>query len=59
MDAEYLLKTFPYEYKGGGYFRRKGVKKGEVAEIIHGDEIVKKVIEHILNPVSNIPFNKK
>jgi len=27
-----LSKLFPFEYQGGGYFRRKGVKKGEKAE---------------------------
>ena len=30
-----------FEYKGGGYFRKKGIPKGEKAEIIHGGEFIK------------------
>lgn len=26
---------FPYEYRGAGYFRRKGVAVGEAAHIVH------------------------
>lgn len=43
------LKDFPYKYVGGGYFRDSRIKKGENADIVHGDEIVKKIIEFIIN----------
>jgi hypothetical protein len=35
-----MSKEFPYEYVGGGYFRRKGVPKGEPAETLHGAQAV-------------------
>jgi hypothetical protein len=34
-----LDEVFPWEYKGGGYFRKRGVKKGEKAEMLHGKEV--------------------
>ena len=37
--------VFPFEYSGGGYFRKKGVKKGVRAEILHGEQ----AINYILN----------
>jgi hypothetical protein len=33
--------AFPFEYQGGGYFRRKGVPQGTTAEILHGEQAVK------------------
>jgi hypothetical protein len=36
-----LEEIFPYEYVGGGYFRKKGVAKGDKADIIHGPEVPK------------------
>ena len=35
-----LDELFPFEYSGGGYFRRKGVPKGDVADILHGMQAV-------------------
>jgi hypothetical protein len=31
-----LSTVFPYEYSGGGYFRKKHCDKGESAPILHG-----------------------
>ena len=31
---------FPFEYQGGGYFRRKGIPQGKPAEMLHGIEAV-------------------
>lgn len=36
---------FPFEYIGGGYFRKIGVPKGKVAETLHGMQ----AIEYLLN----------
>jgi len=35
-----MQDPFPFEYMGGGYFRRKGVPKGQPAEMLHGMEVV-------------------
>ena len=32
-------EIFPFEYVGGGYFRRKKVQKGVAAEMLHGQEV--------------------
>ena len=40
-----LEELFPFEYVGGGYFRRKGVPKNVSAEILLGNEAVKRVYE--------------
>ena len=44
-----LIESFGFCYVGGGYFRQKGVAKGERAKIIHGDEIIEAVIRHVLS----------
>lgn len=31
--------VFPFEYVGGGHFRRAGVPKGEPAETLHGEQV--------------------
>jgi hypothetical protein len=31
---------FPFVYVGGGYFRRAGVPRGDVAEMLHGQQVV-------------------
>lgn len=33
---EYLTS---FEYTGGGYYRKKGVPRGESADMLHGSEI--------------------
>jgi len=38
MDQIELKEVFPFQYVGGGYFRKSGTPKGEVAEILHGAE---------------------
>lgn len=35
-----LNEIFPFEYKGGGYFRLKGVPKEKKAPILHGEEAI-------------------
>ncbi len=37
--------TFPFDYIGGGYFRRRGVAKGTSAEVLHGREAIQWLIE--------------
>ncbi len=38
---------FPFEYAGGGYFRRKGVKQGQPAECLHGMEAINYILKQI------------
>jgi len=38
-QKEEFDKIFPFEYVGGGYFRKKGVQKGVSAEMLHGKEV--------------------
>lgn len=40
------ILNFPFEYKGGGYFREKGVPKGEPAKVLHGDHAIEAAIKH-------------
>ena len=35
-----LNELFPFYYLAGGYFRKKGVKKGVKAELLHGMEAI-------------------
>lgn len=42
-----LNEIFPFEYVGGGYYRRKGIPKGQVAEILHGMQ----AIEYLFNQI--------
>lgn len=50
-----LQDVFPYEYTGGGYFRKKGFakgnpatgEKGEKAPILHGMDAIKFLFEEI------------
>jgi NADPH-dependent 2,4-dienoyl-CoA reductase/sulfur reductase-like enzyme len=41
----------PWKYVGGGYWRDSSVPKGEVAETLHGEEIVRAVLEEAANAV--------
>lgn len=48
-----LKEIFPYDYQGGGYFRMRGVPKGETAPILHGQQAVEFLYDKIkeaLNP---------
>ena len=47
MTDKELKEIFPYEYVSGGYFRRTGKKKGEKAEMLHGMEAIKYVINKL------------
>lgn len=42
-----LTDLFPFEYQGGGYFRRKGVPKGKSADILHGELAIEFLYEQI------------
>lgn len=42
-----LNKIFPYKYVGGGYFREKKVSKGGALKILHGEEAIKFLYDHI------------
>jgi hypothetical protein len=46
MSGEIVAEDddFPFEYVGGGYFRRKNVRKGESAEMLHGQEAIDYVL---------------
>jgi len=35
-----LDRLFPFEYRGGGYFRKKGVPERVTAPILHGMQAV-------------------
>lgn len=35
-----LNELFPYQYVGGGYFRRKKVPKGKSAKVLHGEQAI-------------------
>lgn len=41
------IKTFPYKYVGGGYFRLKGVLKNVTAPILHGEDILREFLAHL------------
>jgi len=53
MNKDDLLKhikenfKFDYSYQGGGYFRKKGFAKGEIAPILHSEQIVSEVKSEI------------
>lgn len=34
-----MTDPFPYDYVGGGYYRLKGVPRGEAAETLHGEQV--------------------
>jgi hypothetical protein len=41
------MATFKYKYSGGGYFRDSTIPKGDVAGILHGEQVLVKFVEHI------------
>lgn len=45
-----LSEVFPFEYQGGGYFRRKGVPKGEVADTLHGQQAIEYIYNEMIKP---------
>ena len=42
-----IKEVFPYQYVGGGYFRKKGVPEGQKTECLHGMEAVEYVLKRI------------
>jgi hypothetical protein len=48
MNAQKLKNNFRFVYVGGGVFCDKTIPKGEKANILHGNEVVKAVIEFVL-----------
>lgn len=40
-----LEQAFPFEYVGGGYFRKKGIPKGTKAPILHGQQAIEFLYE--------------
>jgi hypothetical protein len=51
-ESNELEKLFPFEYQGGGYFRRKGTPKGQNSEILHGKEAIKYLYDIMKNKTS-------
>jgi hypothetical protein len=47
-----LVDVFPFEYQGGGYFRRKGVPVGQKAEILHGEQAIRYLFNAMSEPAS-------
>ena len=41
------LLRIAWEYVGGGYFRKKGVPKGDVAPLIHAPKLVAALVAQI------------
>jgi len=48
-----LKDVFPYKYVGGGYFRSTVIKKGETANILHGDQAIKFLFESMKKDLQN------
>jgi hypothetical protein len=49
VDEKDLDVLFPFEYVGGGYFRKRGVKTGQSAEMLHGKDAVMYVYKALRN----------
>ena len=48
-------ELFPFDYVGGGYFKKKNVPKGKRAEILHGMQ----AIEYIYTEVQHLEKKAK
>ena len=42
-----LADLFPFEYQGGGYFRKRGVPTGISADMLHGEQAVQFLYDEI------------
>ena len=42
-----IRKLFPYEYVGGGYFRKRNVPIGQKAKVLHGEQAVQYLYNNI------------
>jgi len=47
MKLPELKELFPFEYQGGGYFRKRDIPIGKNAEILHGEQAVKFLYDQI------------
>jgi hypothetical protein len=45
---------FPFEYVGGGYWRKRGVPRGEKAETLHGDEAIEKARAELVEEIERL-----
>jgi hypothetical protein len=42
-----IVDAFPFEYVGGGFFRAKGIPKGEEAPMLHGSEVLEQFLIYL------------
>lgn len=48
-----IRELFPYEYVSGGWFRQKGVKKGQPAEeMVHGDQAIEEFVRRLVSALN-------
>ena len=47
-----MEKLFPFEYQGGGYFRRRGVPNGEPAEMLHGEQAMRYLYDEVQKQIT-------
>lgn len=50
---ERALKGFKFQYEGGGHFRDKTVPRGERAETVHGEEVLKAFCKSVVSLVQD------
>jgi hypothetical protein len=53
MTLPELKDLFDYEYKGGGYFRKKGARVNTPAPTLHGEEAVKHLYDQVVKHLQN------
>lgn len=58
-DLEACVRSFPFKYSSGGYFRERGVPKNVKAEIVHGDDALRAAFTHAVNIIGRRHKNKK
>lgn len=58
-NAPTIDELFPFEYMGGGYFRQKGIKKGDQAPTLHGKQVAQYLHEKIMIAFSEIKEQKE
>lgn len=50
-----LGEAFPYEYRGSGYFRLKGVPKGKIAKTLHADQAIQYLYDVLTGKIDPDP----
>jgi hypothetical protein len=53
INVPKLKDLFNYEYKGGGYFRLKGVPKNKPAPILHGEESINFIYNELIKCITH------